>query len=122
MTGGGGDEGSEAILSGVVLAELTGGDPAQIRLLLDDFLATTRDDLAVLEQLREAGNLPELTRQAHKIKGAARLVGAHALADAAAALEAAGRSGDWAGVLPLSTDVHTASEHLRLQVARRFPG
>lgn len=122
MTGGGGDEGSEAILSGVVLAELTGGDPAQIHLLLDDFLATTRDDLAVLEQLREAGNLPELTRQAHKIKGAARLVGAHALADAAAALEAAGRSGDWAGVLPLSTDVHTASEHLRLQVARRFPG
>ena len=63
-----------------------------------------------------------MTRQAHKIKGAARLVGALELAEAAAALESAGRSGDWASVLPLSVDVATALERLRLDVAARWPG
>ncbi len=107
------------MLDTAVLDALGGADPAA---LLDDFLATTRDDLHVLERLHEAGDLPGLTRQAHKIKGAARLVGAQALADAAAALEAAGRRGDWAGVLPLAADLRTAVEQLRLHVEARARG
>ena len=55
------------------------------------------------------------------MKGAARLVGALELAEAAAALEGAGRGGDWASVLPLAVDVHTAAARLRLDVAQRFP-
>ena len=82
----------------------------------------TRDDLHALERLHEAGDLPGLTRQAHKIKGAARLVGAQVLADAAAALEAAGRHGDWAGVLPLAADLRTAVEQLRLHVEAHARG
>ena len=80
-------------------------------------LSTTQ----VLEQLRAAGDLHGLTRQAHKVKGAARLVGALELAEAAAALEGAGRGGDWASVLPLAVDVHTAAARLRLDVAQRYP-
>ena len=104
-----------------VLADLTGGDMAETHLLLADFLASTGEDLALLEHLRTSGDLQGMTRQAHKIKGAARLVGALELAEAAAVLETAGRGGDWASVLPLSVDVVTAVERLRLDVAQRRP-
>ena len=105
-----------------VLFELTGGDVAETRALLADFLASTGEDFALLEALRGAGDLQGMTRQAHKIKGAARLVGALELAEAAAMLENAGRNGDWASVLPLAVDVATAVERLRLDVAERYPG
>ena len=108
-------------LEASVLEDLTGGDVGEARALLEDFLGSTDEDLAVLEQLREAGDLQGLTRQAHKVKGAARLVGAQELAEAAAALEGAGRGGDWASVLPLAVDVHTAAARLRLDVAQRYP-
>ena len=104
-----------------VVTELTGGDSAEARALLLDFLASTDEDLALLEALRSAGDLQGMTRQAHKIKGAARLVGAQELAEAAAVLESAGRSGDWASVLPLAVDVATAVGRLQLDVAERYP-
>ncbi len=105
-----------------VLAGLTGGDPAETRVLLEDFLSSTSEDLALLETLRAAGDLAGMARQAHKIKGAAKLVGAVELAEAATLLETASREGDWAGVLPLDIDVSTAVERLRLDVAERYPG
>ncbi len=109
------------MLDVLVLVELTGGDPGEARTLLAEFLDSTRDDLAQLEAMRREGDLHGLTRQAHKVKGAAKIVGAMALADAAALLETAGRSGDWAQVLSLSVDLATAAERLRLDVAERYP-
>jgi PAS domain S-box-containing protein len=109
-------------LDPAVLDELTGGDDAEARALLDDFLSSVADDLGQLEACRGAGDLHGLTRQAHKIKGAARIVGAGELAEAAAQLEAVGRAGDWTGVLPLSAGVATAAERLRLHVAGRWAG
>jgi hypothetical protein len=41
------------------------------------------------------------------------LVGAHALGEAAAALEAAGRSGHWEDVPPLAVGLHAAVAALR---------
>ncbi|MDI1252221.1 ATP-binding protein [Thermomonas sp.] len=104
-----------------VLTELTGEVPAEARSLLHEFLDSMRDDLAQLETMRRDGDLHGLTRQAHKVKGAAKIVGAMELADAATMLEAAGRSGNWAGILPLAVDVTTAAERLRLDVAERYP-
>ena len=108
-------------LDAAVLDDLTGGNQQDARELLADFLTSTADDLAQLEALRRGGDLHGLTRQAHKIKGAAKLVGAMQLADAATMLEAAGRNGDWASVLPHAVDVATAAERLRLDVAGRYP-
>ena len=113
-------QGRPPVLQPEVLHDLTGGDPAESRNLLYDFLASTAEDLAVLERQREAGDLHELARQAHKIKGAARLVGALELAETAAGLESAARAGEWPQVLPLTVDMHTAAEHLRLEMARRY--
>jgi signal transduction histidine kinase/CheY-like chemotaxis protein/HPt (histidine-containing phosphotransfer) domain-containing protein len=105
-----------------VLQSLTAGDEAELRALLADYLASTREDLVVLDAARAAGDLPTLARQAHKLKGAARIVGALELGEASERLEAAARGGDWSGVPALAADVDTAGERLRLYVAGRWPG
>ncbi len=101
------------------LNDLSGGDEAETSAVLRDFLDATAQDLAQLAQAREDGDIPAIARQAHKIKGAARLVGAIELAHAAAELEAAGHAGAWAGILPLVAHVDTAAERLKLLVAER---
>ncbi|KFL36188.1 ATP-binding protein [Arenimonas donghaensis] len=100
-------------LDPAVLAPLTGGDPEETRTILEDFLAATVQDLQGLDAARASGDLVALARQAHKIKGAARLVGAQPLSEAALAAESAAKEGDWAQVLPACVDVATAVERLR---------
>lgn len=107
-------------LDAAVLESLTGGDPRECRALMDDFLDTTLADIQGLQSARTAGDLAQYAREAHKIKGAARLVGALQLADAAAAAEAAAKAGDWSQLLPLGADVETAAERLRLHVTHRY--
>ncbi|GAB3387338.1 hybrid sensor histidine kinase/response regulator [Lysobacter fragariae] len=114
-------EATPTLLDMAALNELSGGDESETAALLRDFLDATAQDLAVLAQTRDGGDIPALTRQAHKIKGAARLVGASELAQAAQELEAAGHSADWAAILPHAAGVDTAAERLKLFVAERFP-
>jgi len=109
------------LIDTAVLEDLTGGDVREVRALLDDFLASTTADLAALEHARAAGAFGDVTREAHKLKGAARLVGAGELGDAAERLEAAARTQDWAAVTPLATDVVTAAHRLALFVDVRWP-
>lgn len=100
-----------------VLAPLTGGDPDATKEVLDDFLATTESDMAPLRSARAGGDLDALARQAHKVKGAARLVGALPLGEAAAAVEAAAKAGEWDQVLPCVADLETAFERLKRHLA-----
>ena len=104
-----------------VLDELTGGDAKENRELLDDFLAATDSDTAAMQRARELGDLLQLGREAHKIKGAAKLVGAVELAHAATELELATKSADWPQLLPLCADVHTCAERLRQFVNANYP-
>lgn len=104
-----------------VLNELTGGDVKEMRALLDDFLSATDQDTAAMQRAREQGDLVQLGREAHKIKGAAKLVGAIELAHAAAELELAAKSADWPQLLPLCADVHTCAERLRQFVHVNYP-
>ncbi len=80
-----------------VLNEIAGHDTTLARNLLHDFLAAIRSDLIGLRAAHAAGDLPEATRQAHRIKGAAALVGARDVQQAAAKVEAAGRAEDAEG-------------------------
>jgi signal transduction histidine kinase/CheY-like chemotaxis protein/HPt (histidine-containing phosphotransfer) domain-containing protein/CHASE3 domain sensor protein len=105
----------------VALEALIGADPVLARTVLDDFLGSTVQDLDALNGARIAGDLVALTRQAHKIKGASRLVGALELAETAGQLESAARAGEWPAVLPLAADLATAAERLRLYVGERYP-
>lgn len=74
------------------LKEITGDDATLARNILNDFLISARDDLAAFDAALAAGDLPEATRQAHRMKGAAALVGARDVRAAAAAAEEAGRA------------------------------
>jgi HPt (histidine-containing phosphotransfer) domain-containing protein len=104
-----------------VVEALSGGNGADARAVLADFLASTGQDLAEADAARNAGDLPGLARQAHKLKGASRMVGALELAHCAEQLETAARAGDWNGVALLAADVATAAERLRRHVAVRYP-
>ncbi|MGV8940793.1 MAG: ATP-binding protein [Lysobacter sp.] len=104
-------------LDGTTLDTLTGGDAADARALMADFFASTAKDLAELDAARAAADDAVWIRQAHKIKGAARLIGAPALAAAATALEAAGQrhSGDESSSVTaaLVAAVHAAAGRLQ---------
>jgi len=109
-------------LDAKVLGQFTGGDPQEAHALLKDYLDATTTDLQQAEQARANGDLAQLARQAHKIKGAARLVGAEEIAAAAAELETVAYAGDWQQVLPHSAQLQTTVERLRLHAAERYPG
>ncbi|MGH8050516.1 MAG: ATP-binding protein [Arenimonas sp.] len=108
-------------LDKTVLNELTRGDMKENRALLDDFMQATDQDTAAMQYAREQGDLIQLSREAHKIKGAAKLVGAIELAHAAMELELAVKSEDWSQLLPLCADVHTCAERLRQFVNANYP-
>ena len=108
-------------LDPAVVEALTAGNGADARAVLADFLASTAQDIASAEAARNAGDLAELARQAHKVKGASRMVGALELAQCAAQLEAAARAEDWRAAAPLAADLATAAERLRRHVAARYP-
>jgi HPt (histidine-containing phosphotransfer) domain-containing protein len=104
-----------------VVDGLTRGNAADARTLLGDFLSSTGEDLAVADAARDAGDLDALARQAHKVKGASRIIGALELAQCAEALEQAARAADWRAAPPLAADMATAAERLRRHVAARYP-
>jgi signal transduction histidine kinase/CheY-like chemotaxis protein/HPt (histidine-containing phosphotransfer) domain-containing protein len=70
-----------------VLDEMTGGDEALASSILADFATSTRADLAAVQESLESGDREALRRNAHRVKGAARTVGATRIAEAAERLE-----------------------------------
>ncbi|HKB58560.1 MAG TPA: PAS domain S-box protein [Gallionellaceae bacterium] len=69
-------------------------DASQHMDVLRDFRASIVKDHARLLDLLEQRNLVEVERAAHRMKGSSRMVGAHDLAEACAALEASARRGE----------------------------
>jgi HPt (histidine-containing phosphotransfer) domain-containing protein len=101
-----------------VLNEIAGHDATLARNLLHDFLTAIRKDLTGLRAAHAAADLPEATRQAHRIKGAAALVGARDVQQAAAEAEAAGRANDTGNMEKASRTLDRAIDVLALWVER----
>jgi HPt (histidine-containing phosphotransfer) domain-containing protein len=80
-----------------VLEELTGGDAQLAAEVLDEFLTTTRADIEALGDACAEHGADDVRRLAHRIRGAARAVGAQPLAEVAQRAEslAALGSADW---------------------------
>ena len=71
------------------LSPLTGGDKERTRLLLEELLRSNCQDLKTLLELPDNGELQAFVEMAHRIKGAARIVGAQSLINNCEALEQA---------------------------------
>ena len=81
-----------------VIAEVSGGDVALEREVFTEFLRVNGEDAAILADAFKARDVARLIQAAHRMKGASRTIGAHALAEACARLEEAARANDWATV------------------------
>jgi len=88
-----------------VLKAMFGGDDEIFREILGEFAEPARDIAGEIAAGFEAGDTAQVGAAAHKLKSAARSVGAGALADLAEALEAAGKGGDGAAVAALMPEL-----------------
>ncbi|WP_320670592.1 hybrid sensor histidine kinase/response regulator [Patulibacter defluvii] len=77
-----------------VLDEVTGGDREFERSLIATFRTALRDDLARLEDALERDEREVLRVVAHQLLGASRMVGSHAVGEAAQALQRAAAAPD----------------------------
>jgi signal transduction histidine kinase/CheY-like chemotaxis protein/HPt (histidine-containing phosphotransfer) domain-containing protein len=71
------------------LEELTGGDPELGRDIVNRYVESLNDELDAVWRALRAGDAQAMRRHAHRIAGASRTVGAHAVAAEAARLERA---------------------------------
>jgi signal transduction histidine kinase/CheY-like chemotaxis protein/HPt (histidine-containing phosphotransfer) domain-containing protein len=94
------DPGSQSTLlfDRAALARLTGTDPASERAILLDFRRFNDEDAALLRQAVAGSDAAQVTRAAHRIEGASRMVGALGLAAICKRIEAAGKAGDWGAI------------------------
>jgi len=86
-----------AVLDRNHLLQVTDGDVAFEQELLSTFRASAQSTLARLRVALSAGELTQVIREAHLLKGACLNVGATAIGDCAGAIEKAARAGDLAG-------------------------
>jgi CheY-like chemotaxis protein/HPt (histidine-containing phosphotransfer) domain-containing protein len=103
----------DTMLDRDVLQAAFGPDDATIGAVLEDFFASVDEDADVLEAAIPAREVATLARTAHRIKGAARLVGAIAIADLAGQLESAAQSSAWTQVQSLQMQLRSATRALR---------
>lgn len=88
-------------LDNEALLALSGNDQAMANEILEDFRFNTKIDLKALNQYFEQKDQASMVRQAHRIKGASAMVGAHALARKARDLESFAKAGEWGEVQSL---------------------
>jgi CheY-like chemotaxis protein/HPt (histidine-containing phosphotransfer) domain-containing protein len=86
------------VVDAATLAEITGGSPRLEREILARFRQYNSEDANLLMNAVEKGEIQEVLRASHRIKGAARTIGAMPLATVCERLERASRTNDWNAV------------------------
>ncbi len=75
------------------LLDMTGGDRVLVREIMGDFLRSDAEDRRMLEMALGAGNARDVHTYAHRIKGAARAIGADDYAELAQRIESGASGG-----------------------------
>ena len=91
-----------------VLTDMFGQDMDLIGEIVGDFIKPSRDIIGEIDAGVEARNADAVGKAGHKLKSSSRAIGADALADICAALEQAGKGGDWDGIEKFYPDLHSA--------------
>jgi signal transduction histidine kinase/CheY-like chemotaxis protein/HPt (histidine-containing phosphotransfer) domain-containing protein len=114
------DDGAGAQIDGAVLDELTGGDTELADAIIGDFVSASRADLRALELALADHDLDATRRQAHRLKGAARTVGAHAIGDLAEQIEHGTARGEdaWDRYTVIAAKLREAISRIVLPTAR----
>jgi CheY-like chemotaxis protein/HPt (histidine-containing phosphotransfer) domain-containing protein len=99
------------------LAEISAGDKAFERELLADFRNAADDDAKQLGAALESGDCDQITRVAHRLKGASRTVGAMVLATLSERMEMAARSSDRPAIGAIKDPLFQEVERLRSHLA-----
>ena len=86
------------VVDAATLAEITAGSPALEREILTRFRQYNAEDANLLMNAVEKGEIQEVLRASHRIKGAAKTIGAMPLATVCERLERASRTNDWNAV------------------------
>ncbi len=99
-----------------MLRSWLGNDEATVRSVLVEFLHNARENVRDIKAALAAQDMPAVATAAHKLRGGALSVGAHALQRLAATLEAAGRQGDRAAcetvLAPLDRELERAGQDI----------
>ena len=103
------------VLDVAVLANIAPDLPLQLE-LLHEFNLENRNDIAALEAALAQADAMLVARSAHRIKGAARMVGALQLAELMLAIEHAAKQDDFSRVRELMADVNGAVVELELAI------
>jgi two-component system sensor histidine kinase EvgS len=74
-----------------ILVEIVGGDNEAAGEMLRDFRRANNEDTALLKHAVDNRDMVQVTRAAHRIKGASKIVGANELARVCERIEEAGR-------------------------------
>ena len=90
------------------LQDVTGGDQALIESLLAEFIKVTDEDIANLQEAVAHHQDNQVTSLAHRIKGAAAVIGAEQLTRLTQLLENAGRSGQQEQYQDLLTEIENS--------------
>ncbi|MBL0311536.1 MAG: Hpt domain-containing protein [Holophagaceae bacterium] len=92
------------------LLELCRGDVMSANEILNDFIATTKEDVQLMRDCLQQQDMPCVVRQSHRLKGSAAMIGACDLADRAAALEAYAKTetADWETIKELLAGIQEA--------------
>ena len=104
-------------IDAAAVGELAPGDPAGQRDILARFRDYNAQDAQALADAVQAGNLADITQAAHRIKGAARTVGAAQLAAVCERIERAARVGDRIAVGFAMGDFERELERVQAHIA-----
>jgi two-component system, NarL family, sensor histidine kinase EvgS len=105
--------GDEEMLShSDALAAIAGGDPGMLREVLLDFVRVNESDLAELRAYQSVADAEQIALLAHRMKGAARTIGARLFGLACDALEQAARCADRARMEEAAAEVHQEATKL----------
>lgn len=92
------------------LLEQCGGNKDIAGVILDEFIVQVADDLKEMETCTASGNLTQVGKVGHRLKGTAGVLGAATLHSLCFALETAGKGGNAEEIAKLNPELKAEAE------------
>ncbi len=99
---------NDAAIDPSALKSVFGDDEETFKEILTDFVQPAHSNVAEIMNAFEASSADDVAKAAHKLKSSSRAVGANDLGDICAALETAGKEGDWEGIKAAANNIEGA--------------